>query len=713
MSTRIDYQSDNLTDQHRLAPLLAPQSIALVGASLQMDVAGNDMILELLQSGYQGKIYPVNPKYAEVEGMLCFPSLSALPESVDLVVLAIGNQRLEAQLKEAIRVGAKAVVIFGSGHLEEDIDQPLLERIRQLANDSNIPVCGGNCMGFYNLDRQIRVFPQHIDRPFRSGGVTFISQSGSVLTSLLWNDQKLRFNLAVSTGQELVTTAEDYMDYALEQPSTRVIAIFLESARHPKRFIEALQKANEKNIPVVILKAGRTEVAATLAMSHSGAIAGNNVAYQAIFARYGVIAVKSIAELAATALLLSMPQRPGSGGVAAIMDSGGEREILIDLADDIGVPFAKINAETTAVLVENLDEGLEPINPLDAWGTGNNYKAIYEYCWQALMSDPDAAIGVFVADLTSGFWLHESFARICRRVSARINKPIIMMTNHQGSGNQDLAMRLTQAGIPVFDGAEPTLAAIKHAFAYRDFQARTCMVPMLPVTEDVRESWRARLQKGDLLDEAKGLRLLSDYGIPTQQSIIADTLDTVLSAANELGYPVVLKTATQGILHKSDVGGVKLNLADEYALKEAYFDIAGRLGYRVLVTPMAQGSIEVALGVLSDPQFGPMVMVAGGGVFIEILKDSQVALAPIDLNEAHMMINKLAMRPILGGIRGAEPVDIDGLAQALARLSLLAEDLGDLIAELDVNPVKVDVNGCIAVDALVVPHGVKCAEQAA
>ncbi|MDO6459611.1 acetate--CoA ligase family protein [Granulosicoccaceae sp. 1_MG-2023] len=699
--------------QHRLEPLLAPRSIALVGASLTLDVAGNDMILELLQSGYEGDIYPVNPKYTEVEGLRCYPSLAELPGPVDLVVLAIGNKRLEAQFKEAIRHGARAAVIFGSGHLEEDLSPLLLERLRRLATEADIPVCGGNCMGFYNLDKQIRVFPQHIDRRFSGGGVTLISQSGSVLTSLLWNDLKLSYNLAVSTGQELVTTVEEYMDYALEQASTRVIALFLESARNPERFAAVLAKAQEKQIPVVVLKAGRTEASAALAVSHSGAIAGDNAAYQALFERYGVIGVKSIAELAATTLLLSMPRRVGAGGVAAIMDSGGEREILMDLADDIGVPFAEISPETKAVLAANLDEGLEPINPLDAWGTGNNYQAIYENCWQALMDDPDTAIGVFVADLTSGFWLHESFARICRRVSKRVGKPVIMMTNHQGSGSQDLAMRLTQAGVPVFDGTEPTLRAIKHALAYRDFQSARVQPESAAVDPAKREAWRERLQQGDIPDEAEGLQLLSDYGIPTPPVSIADTQDAALEAAQSLGYPVVLKTAVKGILHKSDVDGVKLNLRDDEALKAAYADLAERLGPRVLITPMASGSVEVALGVLSDPQFGPMVMVAGGGIFIEVLKDSQVALAPVDVNGARRMIDKLVMRPVLDGIRGGEAVDVDALARALARLSLLAADLGDLIAELDVNPVKLDACGCLAVDALVVPRQAQAGAAAA
>ena len=686
---------------HPLTPLLAPQSVALIGASTQVDAAGNDMVLELLDGGFQGTAYAVNPKYDEIEGIHCYPSLSALPEVVDLAVIAVGNARIEAVLDEAIELGVGAAVIFGSAYL--DGDAQLSERIRAKARAAGMPICGANCMGFYNMDQGLRAFPQHIARDFRPGGVTYISQSGSVLTGLLWNDQKLRFNLAVSAGMELVTTAADYMDYALEQPSTRVIALFLEAVRDPAAFVAALEKARQKEIPVVVLKAGRSEAAAALAVSHSGAIAGDDAAYQALFERYGVIRVKSLDELAATSLLLSQPRRMAAGGIAAIGDSGGEREVLMDLADEAQVPFAAINDDTVASLKENLDPGLEPINPLDAWGTGNNYQQIFEHCWQALMDDPDTAMGVFMADLTSRFWLHESFARVCRRVSMRSTKPVVMLTNHVGTDSQDLAMRLCRAGIPVLDGTEQGLSAIRHAMDYRDFLKKPEDNLPQAVSLEISLKWRARLSQPQMLDEFEGLQLLQDYGVPTQAALLAASLEDALQAAEQIGYPLVLKTAMPGILHKSDVGGVKLNLQDSAQLTEAYQDLDTRLGSRVLLAGMAQGTAEVAFGVLNDPQFGPMVMIAGGGIFIEVLRDRQIALAPVGQRDAREMIDKLAMRPLLDGLRGQEACDVDALTQALSRLSLLASDLGDLIAEMDVNPVKVSADGCVAVDALVVP----------
>jgi acyl-CoA synthetase (NDP forming) len=693
-------------DDHRLTSLLAPSSIALVGASERLNTPGNDMLHELRVSRYRGRVYPVNPKYDELEGLQCYQSLSDLPEAPDLAVLAVSNSALEARLTEAIEVGSKGAVVFGSAQLPDDTPEDnLRHRIKRRASEADFPIVGPNCMGFYNVDAWTRAFPFHLPRPLEEGGVTLIAQSGSVLTSLLWNERKLAFNLAVSPGAELVTTLADYMDYALEQPSTRVIAIFLEAVRDPAGFVAALEKAQQRNVPVVVIKVGRTPEAAALAMSHSGAIAGNDAAYEALFSRYGVIRVSSVSEMAATALLLSQPRRAGPGGVAAILDSGGEREILLDLAADIGVPFADINEHTVAVLEENIDHGLEPINPLDAWGTGRDYERVYENCWQALMEDPDTAMGLFIADLTSGFYLHEAFAHICRRVALRVKKPVAILTNHVGSENQDLALRMTRAGVPVLDGTQPGLIAVKHLLEYRDFQARPEFAPPSDVDAAIRTRWRTRLADGDApLDEFEGLSMLADYGVPVPEMRVVESAQDAVAAADAMGYPVALKTAVPGIMHKTDVGGVRLNLGDGAAVESAYQDLCERLGERALLSKMADGEVELAFGVLSDRQLGSLVMVAGGGVFIEILDDRQVALAPMDLGSARRRIDALKMRRMLDGFRGSPACDVDAVATALTRLSVLAHDLGDLIEELDVNPVKVGANGCVAVDALVVPR---------
>jgi acyl-CoA synthetase (NDP forming) len=678
--------------------------VALVGASPVPNSAGNDMVLELQVSRYPGAIYPVTPRYGEIEGLACHPGLAELPEVPDLAVLSVGNDRLEEPVAAAIELGIGGLVIPGSALLpSDDEDSSLRSRIRAMALAADLPIVGGNCMGFYNVDTWFRAFPFNRPHELQAGGVTLIAQSGSVLTSLLWNDQLLRFNLAISPGQELVTTVSDYMDYALEQDTTRVIALFLETVRQPEAFVTALEKAATRDVPVVALKAGRSPRAATLALSHSGAIAGDDAAYRTLFERYGVLPVSSIDELAATARLLSDVRRPGPGGLATIHDSGGERELLLDLAADVGVPFAQIGEQTVEVLAEHLDHGLEPINPLDAWGTGRDHQAVFEHCWQALVDDADTAIGVFVADLTSGFYLHESFARVCRRVHQRTTKPIAMMTNHVGTDSQDLARRVTDLGIPVLDGTVAGLVAVRNVLAYRDFTWSPRIAPPTAPAPSTTARWRSRLSRPEILTESEGLQLLEDYGLPTIPHAVVTDLDAAIAFAGEVGYPVVLKTSMPGILHKSEVDGVLLNLADESELRSAYADLGERLGPEVMVAPMATPSIELALGVVRDPQFGAMVLVAAGGVFIEVLGDRQLGLVPIDGRIAARMIDKLEVAPVLDGVRGRAPADRAAVVSALVALSDLVADVGDLVAELDINPLAVDQLGARALDALVVP----------
>ncbi|MGB5952623.1 MAG: CoA-binding protein, partial [Ornithinimicrobium sp.] len=517
---------------HHLSRMLAPTSVALLGASTMPNVPGNDMVLELQLARYPGQVYPVNPRYDEVEGLPCYPDLAALPQVPDLAVLGVANTGIEQQVRSAIDLCVGGLVIPGSLSMPgDDPAYPLRERVRDLAREANLPIVGGNCMGFYNVEKWFRTLPFHRPYELTEGGVTLIAQSGSVLTALLWNDQKLRFNLAISPGQELVTNTAEYMDYALEQESTTAIALFIESVRSPSAFIAALRKAAERDIPVIALKAGRTPDAARLALSHSGAIAGDDAAYQTLFQRYGVLSVKSLDELASTTQLLAHSRRPAEGNLAAIFDSGGERELMIDIAGDVGVEFAQVNEETTQVLVDNLDHGLEPINPLDAWGTGRDYQVIFERCWQALMDDPDTAMGVFVADLSSGFYLHESFARICRRVARRTNKPVAVLTNHIGTESQDLAKRLTNAGIPVLDGTVAGLLAVRHALSHRDFVASSKVAPPTQPPAEVTARWRARLSEPRALTEDEGLDLLADYGVPVIPHQRANTLDGALAAA--------------------------------------------------------------------------------------------------------------------------------------------------------------------------------------
>jgi acyl-CoA synthetase (NDP forming) len=692
---------------HALDPLLSPRSIAFVGASGRLDTPGNDMMRMVRAGGFKGVVVAVNPGYREIEGYPCVASLSQLTSPPDLVVLSVKNERLEEALKEAVAAGAKAAVIFASAQLGHEAEPTLSQRLAKIARDAGMPVCGPNCMGFYNdLDNVwICGFPS--PRRPEPGTIALIAHSGSVFGALAHNDPRLKFALAISPGQELTTGMADYISYAVDRPEVKVVGLFIEAAREPAEFRAALAKAAERQIPIVALKVGRTEASAKAALTHTGAIVGSDATYEALFDRYGVIRVDTIDEFAATLMLLSTGRKIGPGALVSIHDSGGEREMIIDLAEQVGVPFATIDEQTRLSVAAHLDPGLEADNPLDAWGTGKDFVAQFETCFHHLISDRDAAIGIFAADIRDGYYLHQGFADATKAVALRTTKPIALVTNYTQVRHDVLASMLVNAGVPVLDGTANALRAVRGALAYRDFlERRDDKLADLPgALEGERDSLRRELKPGTTLGESASLAVLSAWGIPTVRHDHATSESEVTSIASRIGYPVALKTATDGISHKSDVGGVVLGIKDEDALLKAYRQIASKLGNRVVVAAMLGRGVELSLGMVRDPQFGPVVMIGAGGVLVELLSDHVSALAPFGPETARRLLGRLRVRKLLGGVRGQPPVNIDTLAAIISRFSVLCDELGDLVIEIDINPLICGAE-IVAADALVVTGGV-------
>jgi acyl-CoA synthetase (NDP forming) len=685
---------------HRLAPLLTPQSVALIGASPKPGTVGRGMIASAIMGDLKpARIHLINPNYPEIDGRPAYASLAEVPETVDMVVLGVANVRLEAALADAIKHGVRAATIFASCYLENDSDPKLTARLSAMAKEAGVAVCGGNCMGFYNLEYGLRVCGFPPPDWMRAGGISFITHSGSAFSALCHNDRRMGFNLAVSAGQELATNVADYLDYVLTLDSTKVIGLFLETVRDPEGFARGLEKARAKNVPVMALKVGRTAESAALAVSHSGAVAGNHAAYEALFDHYNVVAVDNMDDLSNALHFYAGGRDLAAGGIATMHDSGGFRELAMDLAVERKVPFAKISAQTTAKLAARLDYGLEPINPLDAWGTGNDWEGIFRDCMQALIADPDTALGALCVETRDGYALTEGYCDMLRSIRAATDKPVILATNVASNSSDDVAVRLAKDGVPVLSGVASMLTVVRKAMDRRD---RGAAVAGPAAPKGAREKWRARLETGATLDEAESLALLGDYGVPVLPHRVVGTEAELLGAVREFGT-VAVKTAMPGILHKSDVGGVKLNLNAE-TVGAAYADLKQRLGARVIVMPMAGKGVELSFGMTRDAQFGPIVMVGAGGVLIEMLKDRRFALPAFGPEEAKRHLNALALRPLLDGKRGAPPADLAALAQAFSRFSLLAADLGDLIAEMDVNPLIAGPQGCVALDALIVPR---------
>ncbi|MGH2700241.1 MAG: acetate--CoA ligase family protein [Actinomycetota bacterium] len=681
-----------------LDSMFGARSVAVIGASARPGSSGWHALDELITGGFDGDIYPVNPNYEELAGLTCFPSIAEAPHA-DLALVLVPNRGLEDQMKALADVGMRAAVVFASGH-DERGEPSLLEPIARIAADANMVVCGANCMGFVDVERRLRALA-YPEEELEPGGITWLAQSGSAFTALLHNHRGLRFNLAVSSGTELTTTIADYMLHALERDSTEVLALFIESIRDPARFRRALSLAEERDVPVIALKVGNQELSRALVTAHSGALAGEDGAYEALFDAHGVMRVKTFNEMADTLELMSAARRAGPGGLATVHDSGGERAHLIDIASEVGVRFADISRATRDELTETLEPGLPAVNPLDAWGTGNDSDRIFEECMTTLLADADTAALALVVDLKKDE-ADASYAPLTKRVAVSTSKPFAVISNLSSGIDPPTADELRLAGVPVLEDTATGLAAFRHLFDYRDHRALPeLQIP--PPNPEVSDRWRKRLERSQDLSTIESFALLNDFGIPTVATRSVRSVAQALRAAVELGYPVAVKSDAPGLAHKTEARGVHLGLSSAGAVADAYDDIARRLGPEVVVQAMASRGVEMALGVVNDPQFGPLFVISAGGVLIEVLRDRATALPPVDEPRARRLLDRLQVRPLLDGVRGDPPVGTEGLSAAILSLSTLATELGEHLTAVDINPLVATDKGCTAVDALIEP----------
>lgn len=689
-------------ESHRLDPLLAPGSVALVGASARADTPGNTMLRTVRADGYAGHVWGVNPKLDMAEGIACYPDLGSLPGRAEHVVIALGDAGVEAALRQAIDHGARAATVFTGGDRTDAGDPAHLARLAAMAREAGMLLCGPNTMGFINQRIGLRVtgFPSTV--PMRSGGAVLITQSGSAFSALAYNDTRLKYSLCVSTGRELTVTAEDYLDWALSQPGVRAVGMFLETARAPDRLADALARADRQDVAVVALKVGRTAMSAAFAASHSGAVAGDDAAWEGLFRRHGVIRVDTLDQFAATLLACSTLPAPPAGALAALHDSGGEREMVVDIAAREGVAYAEIAPATRARIAAHLDSGLRAENPLDVWGSGHDFGTHVEACASAFLDDPAVAMTVLFQDVRENSWIASGFTGAMLRAARGSKKPVAVVTNYSAVNHRALALEVTEAGVPVIDGTEEGLRAVRALFGRRDRASRG-VTPPPAVSPDIVARWRRRLSRGPALDEDEALALVADWGLATPRRATAASAEETSAAGERLGFPLALKSAAPGLAHKSDAGGVVLGIDEPAALASAYSEMAARLGPKVLLAQMVGAGVEIGFGMVRDPSFGPVVVVAAGGVWIEALADRATGLAPLAREDAEAMIGELRVARLLAGGRGRPPADRAALVDALWHFSRLAADLGDLIAEMDVNPVIVTATGAVAVDALVMP----------
>ena len=689
---------------HRLDPLLDPESIVIVGATTSGGM-GSRVIKNLQNGGYKGKLYGLHPKNKDAFGVPCYPDFKSLPEKVEHAIFAVSDERVEGLVDDAIKVGVKAMSMMSMLYLDDDQKPYLKDRIQTKLKEADILLCGANGMGFFHIEKGVWV-NGHFSRPnHESGGVCIISQSGSGVAGIIDCEERINLNLSVSSGSELTVGAEDYLDYILHQESTTVVGLFLETIRKPDQMIKSFELANEKRIPIVVLKTGRTERSAELTVSHSGGLAGVDDCYNALFDKYGIQRVADMDELATTLIMFDQPHSLANGNMVSMHDSGGERQLIIDIADQQGVEFAELEEATTQKLEEILDPGLPPVNPLDAWGKGlGDADQIMIDSMIAMLSDSNASMGAIVMDRGPLGKIFPEYVDYLEQTNQQTGKPVFLVSNRQGTGTDPLVLELSQNGMPVLDGMHSFLAGVRCLHQYRDFLNRKDEINV-DLNADKLKKYQGQLEKSDFVSEADALNMFFDLSLNANQSNIVANEEELVSTAKEMGFPLVLKTAVEDVYHKSELNGVYLNIDTEEKLRSSYKELQEKLPGNALLAKMVQSEgVEMIVGMTTDQQLGPMVTIGFGGYYAEAMNDAITLMPPFSKEMAKNALSKLKMKTLLEGYRGSKPADLDAFAEFASRFSVIAVELSNQVCEIDLNPVILGNDNCIAVDALISLH---------
>ncbi|PHP65254.1 6-carboxyhexanoate--CoA ligase [Zhengella mangrovi] len=698
-----------VSERPGLDALFQPRSIAVVGASSDPTKTGGRPVNLLKKHGYGGAIYPVNPSAPSIQGLPAFASVEALPVTPDLVLVAVPGAGALAALESAAARGVRAAVVLSAGFAESGADgAELQKKVTALAQDTGMRIVGPNCLGSISVrERAIGTFTVALENEMPAeGGVSIVSQSGNVGSSALrqLGDSGAGVARFIATGNEADVQAADAIEWLADDSDTRVILCCLETCRDGPRLTRALERARQAGKPVVILKIGTSEVGQKAALSHTGGLAGSDRVFDAVFARHGAIRVHSLeqlVEIGAAIEAIGGRRISGSPSVALIAASGGFGVMMADAASANGIAVNPLGATAQASIKAAIPLA-SAMNPIDATAQMSANPDIMEKLLDATVLD-DAnnviclmlALGMEIPRLRNVFTA--AFARIIERYPEKLLVACI-------PGPADAIAQLRAMGIACFPSIDSAMAGIA-AIARLQGADSAGKAPEPVVPEPI--------DPGVFRNEATAKAALGAAGVPFVEDILAATADEAAAAADRLGVPVAMKILSPDIQHKSDIGGVELNVQGGAAARAAFERVVAAAGQHapdaaidgVLVSPMTSGGVELILGVTTDAFFGPAIMVGLGGIFAEIFKDTSLRMAPVTPAEARAMVRELKAFPLLDGARGRPVADLDALGDAISALSQFAARHAADVAEIDINPllVRPKGQGVVALDALIVP----------
>ena len=691
------------TRKASLQRIFRPQSVAVVGAS-PSHRWGRQSLENFHSLRFPGQVAAINPKYDNIIGFPCYSSLQHMPFVPDTVLVGVNRERVVGVVEEAAEVGAKGCVVLAIGFAEAGPEgRKLQDRITEVCREAGMALIGPNCQGVINFAHPVALYMDAV-QPYEPGRVALFAQSGSVIAALTNNKRGVRWSAIVSCGNEAVSGGADLIEYFVDEAHTDVIAGFVETIREPERFFAQCDRAREAGKPIIILKSGRTDAGRLAATAHSGALSLPDRLVDELFKRHGVLRVDSMEELLETAVALSSRKRPRGNRVAAVTASGGQIELILDETGKYELVHPAFARHTQDFLRAMLPDFLATSNPLDYWGIPD-FQAAYPKILTALVQDPNVDVVVGIADVDHGPTGQEGREKApleaAAGVSAATDKVVAMVSTIDGSAPPELVEMAAARDVLLLSGIQVGLRALERLVTYS-----RPVPPLAPVRRiDDRAVQNLLEAMGDRPTAGlEALQLLAAAGLSTVQSHAVTTEDDVIRAARAMGFPVVLKIGDPDVLHKTEAGGVLLNVASESDLREGFQRLRSVGAHVVLAQRQTSGGIEMILGLQTDPLLGTFVLVGLGGVWTEVLND--VAIRPTGLRkgDARRMIDELKSRKLLDGLRGGPALDVDALEEAVERMDTLAQGFGRDLESLDVNPVVVLPRGVVAVDALVVPR---------